>query len=108
MRSRFIQRISRRGLTGGRVDKSAGLVLAALVGGLVLGAVGWSLQQHRHRQALFHARPFRRLAALGYLRRHPSVDSARLLHDYLRWESHPLLRRRARLVLRRMERILRS
>lgn len=82
--------------------------VTALLGGLLVGALGWTLQQHRHRQALFHARPFRRLAALGYLRAHPSVDSARVLHDYLRWESHPLLRRRARLVLRRMERILRS
>ncbi|MEO7360540.1 MAG: hypothetical protein ABI120_09420, partial [Gemmatimonadaceae bacterium] len=59
-------------------------------------------------QALFHARPVRRLAALGYLRAHPSVDSARQLHEYLRWEPHPLLRRRAFQVLHRMEYLLRS
>lgn len=83
-------------------------VILALVGGLVVGYVGWTLQLERHRQALFHPRPFRRLAALGYLRAHPRVDSARLLHEYLRWEPHPLLRRRARQVLRRMEQRLRS
>jgi hypothetical protein len=84
------------------------LILAGLAAGLLVGSVGWTLQQRRHRQALFHPRPFRRLAAIGYLRAHPSVDSARLLHDYLRWEPHPLLRRRARAILRRMEQVLRS
>lgn len=85
-----------------------GLMAAALVVGLVAGFTGWSDQQHRHRRALFHASPRRRLAALGYLRAHPSVDSARLLRDYLRWEPLPLLRRRARGVLHRTERLLRS
>jgi hypothetical protein len=83
-------------------------VILAVLGGLVVGYAGWAHQQHRHSQALFHPRPFRRLAALGYLRAHPSVDSARLLRDYLAWEPHPLLRRRARQVLRRMEQRLRS
>jgi|GEM_PF-1259160 len=83
-------------------------VMLALLGGLVVGYAGWTVQQRRHSQALFHARPFRRLAALGYLRAHPSVDSARLLREYIRWEPHPLLRRRARQVLRRMEHRLRS
>jgi hypothetical protein len=84
------------------------LMLGGLVAGLVVGSVGWTIQQRRHSQALFHVRPFRRLAAIGYLRAHPSVDSARLLHDYLRWEPHPLLRRRARAILRRMEQVLGS
>jgi hypothetical protein len=99
--------LSRRRDTPGQKFSFAPVMLA-LVSGLVIGYAGWSLEQRRHRQALFHARPFRRLAALGYLRAHPSVDSARLLHDYLRWEPHPLLRRRARQVLRRMEQRLRS
>lgn len=103
-------RIVSRSLRGAPSDErtATGAAVLALVGGLVVGYVGWSLQQRRHQQALFHARPFRRLAALGYLRAHPSVDSARLLRDYLRWEPHPLLRRRARQVLRRMEQRLRS
>ncbi len=86
----------------------AGLVAFAVALGLVAGFAGWSDQQTRHSRSLFHASPRRRLAALGYLRAHPSVDSARLLRDYLRWEPLPLLRRRARGVLRRTERLLRS
>jgi len=105
----------RRGLLAGRTVPApaagwgpAGLVLLAVVGGLVAGFATWSDQQRRHSRALFHASPRKRLAALGYLRAHPSVDSARLLRDYLRWEPLPLLRRRARGVLRRTERLLRS
>ena len=79
-----------------------------LIAGVAIGLVGWSAQQNRWRSALFSPRPMQRLAALGYLRAHPSVDSARLLRDYLQWESYPLLRRRARRVLLRTERLLRT
>jgi hypothetical protein len=48
----------------------------------------------------------RRFAALGYLSGRPSVDTARLLRDYIRWESHPILRRRGEQVLRQVERYL--
>ena len=85
-----------------------GMVALGLAAGMAAGFATWSHQQDSHRQALFHASPRRRLAALGYLRAHPSVDSERLLRDYLRWEPLPLLRRRARGVLRRTERLLRS
>jgi hypothetical protein len=85
-----------------------GMLATGLVAGLAVGLVGWSAHQHRHRRSLFHQDATSRLAALGYLRAHPSVDSARLLRDYLQWEPHPLLRRKARGVLRRTERLLRS
>jgi hypothetical protein len=84
------------------------LIGAGLAIGVTVGLVAWSAQQRRHRRALFHPDAYRRVAALGYLRAHPSVDSARLLRDYLQWEPNPLLRRRARGVLRRTERLLRS
>lgn len=84
------------------------MLVTGLVAGLAVGLVGWSEHQHRHRRSLFHEDATSRLAALGYLRAHPSVDSARLLRDYLQWEPHPLLRRKARGVLRRTERLLRS
>ena len=57
----------------------------------------------RSRQGLFSAHPVRRFAAVSYLGGRPSVDTVRLLRDYIRWESHPLLRRRARRVLRAVE-----
>lgn len=85
-----------------------GLVGLGLAVGAAVGLAGWSLAQRRHRRSLFSPDKFKRLAALGYLRAHPSVDSARLLRDYLHWEPHPLLRRKARGVLRRTERALRS
>jgi hypothetical protein len=31
------------------------------------------------------------------------VETVRLLRDYLEWERHPVLRRRARGIVRRME-----
>lgn len=97
----------------GEATRSGGIagvawLVAGLVAGATIGFVTWSAQQENHQRALFHASPRKRLAALGYLRAHPSVDSARLLRDYLRWEPLPLLRRRARGVLRRTERLLRS
>jgi hypothetical protein len=78
-------------------------VLAGLVAGV---AVGWALAQDqisRHRSDLFSPRPLRRLAALASLRARIGVGTVRLLRDYLEWERHPVLRRRARSIVRRME-----
>ena len=78
------------------------VLLVALGLGLVTGAV---LAQHsisRYRRALFSARPLKRLSALGYLSAHPTVETVRLLHDYIAWERQPMLRRRAGALVRRM------
>jgi len=77
--------------------------LIALGVGAVLGIVLAQYSMGRHRQALFSGRPLRRLSALGYLSGHPSVEAVRLLRDYLAWEEHPMLRRRAEAIVRRME-----
>jgi hypothetical protein len=77
---------------------STGLAL-----GLVTGLAAWGSQLSRSRQALFHPRPTRRMAAISYLRARPSVDSVRLLRDYVAWETHPVLRRRGQRALRRVE-----
>lgn len=71
--------------------------------GTVLGAVVAQHSMGRHQRDLFSARPLRRLSALGYLNGHPSVEAVRLLRDYLAWEEHPVLRRRAERIVRRME-----
>lgn len=78
-------------------------VTAGFVGGLVLGAVVWSAQIGRSRRQLFSRHPMHRLAALGHLAGQPGLDTARLLTDYLGWERHPALRRRAQRLLRRMQ-----
>jgi hypothetical protein len=80
--------------------------LAVLAGVLAGAAVGWALAQDRirhHRSDLFSPRPLRRLAALAGLRSQIRVETVRLLRDYLQWERHPVLRRRARHIVRRME-----
>lgn len=79
----------------------------AVLFGLVAGAaVGWWLaEQHRsrHRTDLFSPRPLRRLAALTGLAGAATVETVQLLRDYLEWERHPMLKRRARALVRRLE-----
>ena len=82
--------------------KTKAAVLALGVGAL-LGIVLAQYSMGRHREDLFSRRPLRRLSALGYLSGHPSVEAVRLLRDYLAWEEHPMLRRRAEAIVRRME-----
>jgi hypothetical protein len=76
---------------------------AGFIGGVALGLVVWGVQVQRSRRELFSRSALRRLAALGYLAGQPGVETARLLTDYLNWETQPILRRRGQLVLRRME-----
>ena len=78
-------------------------MMLAFGAGTLAGAMFAQRSMGRHRSDLFSGRPLRRLSALGYLSGHPSVDSVRLLRDYLDWEEHPMLQRRARSVVRRME-----
>lgn len=82
------------------------VLTAAFVGGVVAGLLVWSMQIRRSRRDLFSSSALRRLAALGYLGGHPGVETAQILTDYVRWETHPTLRRRAERLLKRMERHL--
>ena len=79
---------------------------AAFVGGVLAGLVVWSVQMTRCRRDLFSRSPIKRYAALGYLGGHPGVETAQLLGEYVRWESTPLLRKRAEKLLQRMQRRL--
>ncbi len=76
---------------------------AATAAGFITGAVLAQRSMGRWRSALFSSRPLRRLAALGYLSGHPGVEAVQVLRDYLDWEEHPALRRRAEAIVRRME-----
>jgi hypothetical protein len=91
-----------------RSNKVAAAAAAGFTSGLVLGLIVWSQQTQRSRRDLFSARPWRRMAALGYLRGQCSARNVRLLRDYVAWEHHPKLRRRGQLILRRMEKSLAS
>lgn len=84
-----------------------GVLVAALAS--VLAVLIVRDQMSRHRRDLFSSRPLRRLAALGYMSSGPpSVDSIRLLRDYIAWERQPLIRRQGVQVLEKMERSLRE
>ena len=83
--------------------RTARYTAVGFVGGLVAGLVVWSTQVQRSRRELFSRSPVRRLAALGFLSGQPGVETARLLADYVNWESRPALRRRGQLLLRRMK-----
>ncbi len=86
--------------------RRTGFFLGAVVAGFAVGAFFAQSSMGRWRASLFSARPLRRLAALGYLSGHPGPEAVRLLRDYLAWEEHPALRRRAESIARRMERKL--
>lgn len=84
----------------------------AFAGGAGLGLMTglWLARRHgrQHRASLFSPRAERRWAALGWLSRHESPATLRLLRDYVRWERHPRLRLRGDKIVRRMERVLRE
>ena len=73
--------------------------LAAFAGGVVVGAMAWRRQQNAAHDQLFAASVVQRAAAIGWIARTPSVENARLLRDYIRWERRPTLRQRAERAL---------
>jgi hypothetical protein len=83
--------------------RKGALTVAAVMAGVALGWAVAGGRERRHRNDLFHPRPLRRLAALGWLEGQPGAETLRLLRDYLAWERVPLLQRRAGGLLRRFE-----
>ena len=82
--------------------RHARVAVTGFVGGLAVGLVVWSTQVQRSRRELFSRSPMRRYAALGFLAGRPGVETARLLKDYVNWETRPALRRRGQHLLRRL------
>jgi hypothetical protein len=75
--------------------------------GLLVGATaGWVVVQRYirdHRSDLFSSRVVRRMSALAHLAGQESVETVRVLRDYIAWEPHPILRRRAERLVKRLE-----
>ncbi len=86
--------------------RTLGLAVAGTAAVSALGVLLVRDQVNRHRRDLFSPRPLRRLAALSYIGKHPDVENAHLLRDFLSWEREPMLRRRAASILGRIERAL--
>jgi len=90
-----------------RTWKTIGIVLLAVGVAAAVGTFVVRDQLARHRRNLFSPYALRRFAALGYIAGlEARVELVQLLRDFLRWEPHRLLRRRASVILERMERQL--
>lgn len=76
------------------------LLSAGFFGGIAVGGLVWEALIAGNRRGLFSDSRLRRYAAVSYLAGRPSVGTARLLREYVRRESHPLLRRHGRRALR--------
>ena len=78
-------------------------VAVGFLGGVAAGSLLWSRMQRNCRRNLFSRNPLFRVAALGYLRGKPTVNTAQLLREYVAWEPRPILRQRGARMLRRLE-----
>ncbi|HEU4747173.1 MAG TPA: hypothetical protein VFS56_01635 [Gemmatimonadaceae bacterium] len=78
-------------------------IAVGFVGGMAAGSLAWNRLQYNCRRELFNRSPLRRVAALGYLRARPSVNTARILREYIAWEPRPMLRQRGARILRSLE-----
>jgi hypothetical protein len=83
--------------------QKVGFVAVGFIGGLTAGSVMWSRMQRQYRRNLFSKSPLRRVAALGYLRTRPTVNTAQLLREYVAWEPRSILRSRGVRMLKRLE-----
>jgi hypothetical protein len=81
----------------------ASFVAVGFLGGIAAGTLVWSRLQRQYRRNLFSRYTLRRVAALGYLRARPSVNTAQLLREYVAWEPRAILRQRGARMLKRLE-----
>jgi hypothetical protein len=80
-----------------------GYVAVGFLGGVAAGSLVWSRMQRQYRRNLFSKHTLRRVAALGYLRARPTVNTAQLLREYVAWEPRQVLRQRGVRMLKRLE-----
>ncbi|MBA2688221.1 MAG: hypothetical protein H0U64_08985 [Gemmatimonadaceae bacterium] len=86
-----------------KIAKTSRYAALGFLSGAACGAIVWTRLQQQYRRDLFNKNAVRRVAALGYLRAKPTVDSVRLLREYIGWERNPLLRHRGAKLLKRIE-----
>ena len=84
-------------------SQRVGYVAFGFLGGVAAGSLMWSRMQRQYRRNLFSKSPLRRVAALGYLRARPTVNTAQLLREYVAWEPTAILRQRGARMLKRLE-----
>ena len=84
-------------------QRGATFVAVGFLGGVAAGSLMWSRLQRNCRRNLFSRNPLFRVAALGYLRGRPTINTAQLLREYVAWERRPILRERGARMLKRLE-----
>jgi hypothetical protein len=84
--------------------RTAGFTVIAAAAAGAIAALIVRDQITRHQRDLFSPHALRRLAALGHMSREvASVDSIRLMRDFIAWEPRKVLRKRACAIIERME-----
>jgi len=78
-------------------------VAVGFLSGVAAGSLVWTRMQRQYRRNLFSKSPLRRVAALGYLRARPTVNTAQILREYIAWEPRAILRNRGAQMLKRIE-----
>ena len=78
-------------------------VAVGFLGGVAAGSLVWTSMQRQYRRNLFSKSPLRRVAALGYLRARPTLNTAQILREYIAWEPRSILRHRGARMLKRIE-----
>ena len=84
--------------------RTAGITVLAAAAAGAIAALIIRDQITRHKRDLFSPRALRRLAALGHVAKEPaSIDTIRLLRDFMTWEPRRMLRERAASIEDQME-----
>jgi hypothetical protein len=84
--------------------RTAGITVIAAAAAGAIAALIIRDQMTRHQRDLFSPRALRRLAALGHVNNvRASVDTIRMLRDFVAWEPRRMLRERAQSIVSRME-----
>ena len=84
--------------------RTAGITVLAAAAAGAIAALIIRDQITRHKRDLFSPRALRRLAALGHVAKEPaSIDTIRLLRDFMTWEPRRMLRERAASIVDQME-----
>lgn len=86
-----------------RFIRRSGFTVAGFLAGIVAGSLVWTSVRHNYRGQLFSRNPLERFVALTYLAAYPTLETARLLGDYVRWEKRVLLRKQGARLLRTVE-----
>jgi hypothetical protein len=86
-----------------RLVRGSSYSLFGFTTGALAGLFVWSSIRHNFRRELFSRRPLARFVALTYLSSRPTVETVRLLRDYVRWEQRPALRQRGVRLLQTVE-----